>query len=446
MKGCDRVLLGFHVKNYKSFLNDTYFSMEAAPKQKGLDYSITSFSKKGKTRKILSTSVVYGPNAAGKSTLIGAMETMRAIIRRGHIRNHKDVLSGNEAANSLELIPNFKQTNNEPVEFGIDFFDDNMLFHYEMSLDLGSFLDVDYPRKVLFEQLRVDDEEVFTRSKKIEFNTNVKVLNLLDYQTDDYKVLESIASQSLREDELFLTNGFKLIYASSFAKKILDWIENKLVVIYDAERIETKTKYDEKQKPGIYVDPTLNDVAKAFGIQSNELGYAIKEDNNYAEMCSLIKDDERRIALPADMFESYGTIHFMHLLPFIIQTLREGSCLVVDELDASIHPMAIMSLLNVFHNDEINTNHAQLIFNTQNPMFLNSNIMRRDEIKFVERNEKTNISELYALSDFGTDGKNGVRKNEDYLKNYFISRYGAIREVDFAPAFEKIMASAEESK
>ena len=68
----------------------------------------------------------------------------------------------------------------------------------------------------------------------------------------------------------------------------------------------------------------------------------------------------------------------------LLRTLQTGGTLVVDEFDTSIHPMAIMSLVNIFHNDEINVNHAQLVFNTHNPLFLDSNLYRRDEIKFVE--------------------------------------------------------------
>ena len=123
-----------------------------------------------------------------------------------------------------------------------------------------------------------------------------------------------------------------------------------------------------------------------------------------------------------------------------------GATLVVDEFDASIHPMALMNILNIFHNDEINIHHAQLIFNTHNPIFLNSNLLRRDEIKFAERDGDSHQSTIYALSDFGTAGENGVRKNEDYLKNYFISRYGAIKDIDFTPIFEELIAKEREKK
>jgi AAA15 family ATPase/GTPase len=106
--------------------------------------------------------------------------------------------------------------------------------------------------------------------------------------------------------------------------------------------------------------------------------------------------------------------------------------------------MALMSIINIFHNDDINRNNAQLIFNTHNPIFLNSNIFRRDEIKFVERSDDKNDSVLYSLSDFGTSGEKGVRKHEDYMKNYFISQYGAIKDIDFTPIFEKLIPREDE--
>ena len=67
-------------------------------------------------------------------------------------------------------------------------------------------------------------------------------------------------------------------------------------------------------------------------------------------------------------------------------------------------------------------------------------IFRRDEIKFVERDDDNNNSILYALSDFGTAGEKGVRKHDDYMKNYFVSQYGAIKDIDFTPIFEELIA------
>ena len=128
------------------------------------------------------------------------------------------------------------------------------------------------------------------------------------------------------------------------------------------------------------------------------------------------------------------------MFPLVLRAIATGGTLVVDEFDASIHPMALMSIISIFHNDEINKKHAQLIFNTHNPIFLNSNIFRRDEIKFVEKDDESHLSEIYSLSDFGTSGENGVRKGDDYMKNYFVSQYGAIKNIDFSPIFENVFS------
>ena len=142
------------------------------------------------------------------------------------------------------------------------------------------------------------------------------------------------------------------------------------------------------------------------------------------------------MAISADVFESFGTIRFINMFPLVIRAMQSGGTLIVDEFDASIHPMALMSIINVFHNDDININHAQLIFNTHNPIFLNSNLFRRDEIKFVERDDNEHCSILYALSDFGTKGTN-ARKGKDYMNNYFMDEYGAIRDIDFTDLLQK---------
>jgi len=198
------------------------------------------------------------------------------------------------------------------------------------------------------------------------------------------------------------------------------------------------------EKNVIHVEKTLDKAVSCFGINSNLLGYIVEHDTDAAKLYSFFESGNKGKAIPAEIFESYGTIRFMNLFPLVIHTLATGGTLIADEFDASIHPMALMSIINLFHNDEINTQHAQLVFNTHNPIFLNKNLFRRDEIKFVERDESTHGSTLYALSDFGVVGKNGVRKSNDYMKNYFVDRYGAIKNIDFAPAFEALLEGENE--
>lgn len=437
------MILEFRTKNYKSFVDETVFSLSAAPKQKGLDYSLMIEKIKGKNVKGLCSSIIYGPNAAGKTNIIGAMDTLRSIVLRGNIRNSEEKSSPNPAASALELIPNNTAKCSEPVLFSIDFMENSLLIHYSISLDLGCFLDDTYSRKVLKEELFVNGEKIFVRDGTLSFGNLKSIKNYLAgtiHQNED-SIIE-ISKNSLNDEELFLTNGFKLIFSQNLVKLITAWFTNKFMVVYRADSMQLIKRFVDPQKQTIYVEKTTNSAARLFGINSNVLGYVISEDEADAKLCSIFQNvkDKKSAAIAAEIFESYGTIRFVNMFPLVIRAILTGGTLVVDEFDASIHPMALMSIVNIFHNDDINIHHAQLVFNTHNPIFLNSNLFRRDEIKFVEREQNSQNSVLYALSDFGTTGEKGVRKHEDYMKNYFISQYGAIRDIDFTPIFEELIS------
>lgn len=433
------MLLEFKTKNYKSFVDEMVFSMKPAPKQKGLDYSIFSMKVGSKLYKGLSSAVIYGPNASGKTNVIGAMDTFRLIVLRGSIRN-ADAASPNAAASALELIPNCNGVN-EPTEFSVKFLDDGLLVEYFVKADLGSFMDADYPRRILEEKLMVNEKQVFLRNGELTVNLPSAIKEYVNksIKRKTPKMLE-LAIDSLSDTELFLTNGFKSIYAQELVKRITSWFNNKFIVVYRSDDMRLVRRFVEPNANTVYVETTLTKAAREFGITGNALGYksAGKDDAEDTVLCSIFENK----LLPAEIFESYGTIRFINEFPLVILVLLNGGTLVMDEFDASIHPMALMNIINVFHNDDINKNHAQLVFNTHNPIFLDSSLFRRDEIKFVEREDETGNSIHYALSDFKTS--DGVRKGEDYMNNYFVSRYGAIKDVDFSPILEKVIAGNEE--
>lgn len=440
------MLLEFSATNYKSFVDPMTFSLEPAPKQKGLDYSVIKTKVGKKTYKALCSAVIYGANASGKTNIIGAMDTFKAIVLRGNIRNNDGNLNNpNVAADALELIPNNTLQEEMPVSFSIKFTTHNLLVEYSLSVELGLFSDAEHNRKVLEESLHINDEFVFSRKNSLEFGSFDVVSEFLinDFSANRESAI-AIARNSLNDEELFLTSGFKTMFSPKLTGIITGWFENSFMVIYRADAVHIVRKYADPKKKSIYVEKTINDAAHYFGINSNALGYVINDDNSNATLCSLFNGKKQGFAIPAEIFESYGTIRFINLFPLVINALLNGGTLVVDEFDASIHPMALMNIINIFHNDEINVNHAQLIFNTHNPIFLNSNLYRRDEINFVERDADSHHSSHYTLADFGTAGKAGVRKSGDYMKNYFVNRYGAISNVDFSPIFEEIIKKSNE--
>lgn len=439
------MLLEFKTSNYKSFKEEMVFSLIPAPKQKGLDYSVLRVSVDHKLFKGLSSAVIYGPNASGKTNIIGAMDSFKAIVLRGHIRNEEDISAPNVASNTLELIPNNNCSETLPVDFSIKFIENNFLIEYSFSAVLGRFLESEYPRKIISETLFVNGELIFDRNGSLNFGSFNPIKNLLVNAFEENAVgAVSLAQSNLSDDELFLMNGFKTMFSAKLVTLISNWLDQKFMVIYRADALHIIKKFSDPKKKSIYIEKTLNEAANYFGINSNALGYVVKGDDTEAKLCSLFKDKENSTAISAEIFESYGTIRFVNMFPLVVNALLNGGTLVVDEFDASIHPMALMSIINIFHNDDINIHNAQLIFNTHNPIFLNSNFFRRDEIKFVERNAETHCSNHYSLSDFGTVGKGGVRKNEDYMKNYFVDRYGAISDIDFTPIFEDLINSQKE--
>lgn len=432
------MLLQFKTENFKSFLDEMNFSMTPAPKQKDLEYSILEHKIGNKTYKGLCSAIIYGPNASGKTNIISAMDVFKEIVLKGNIRNSDELRSPNISEGKLELIPNNLNRYPKPTKFYIRFVEGELLVEYELKIDLGLFLDRNYQRKIEFESLRINDKTIYERTDRIEF-FNLKSIE--KYLITDFRENEdsakAIARNNLNETELFLTNGFKMMFSSKIVSFILEWFEEKFIVIYRADAAEIKSKLDNTEGGKIFINRTTNDAAKLFGINSNALGYVVPEDGGEPQLCSIFKDNG--VAIPAKHFESYGTVRFINMFPLILKSLVEGSVLVLDEFDANIHPMALMNIINIFHDDDINKKNAQLIFNTHNPIFLNANIVRRDEIKFVERDDETHLSTHYSLSDFKTSGSNGVRKADDYLKHYFLGRYGAVKDIDFYDLFETLI-------
>lgn len=438
------MLLEFKAINYKSFKDELIFSMVPAPKQKGLDYSILYEKVGNRIYKGLSSAIIYGSNASGKTNIIGAMDTFKNIVLRGHIRNdEKD--SPNAASAALELIPNNICNEPEPVSFSIKFIEQDMLIEYTFSMNIGTFLDLDYNRKIVKESLKINGKLLFNREEELEICSLDLIEAYLVNEFEEYaEGVIAIAKNNLNNEELFLMNGFRNMFSSKIANIVSDWLSNKFMVIYRADSMQLIRKFADPKKKSVYIEKTVNEAAELFGINSNALGYVIDDENDKARLSSIFETKGKNTAIPAELFESYGTIRFINMFPLVVNAMLNGGTLIVDEFDASIHPMALMNIINIFHNDEINKNHAQLIFNTHNPFFLNANMFRRDEIKFVERDEDTHCSSHYSLSDFGTSGKGGVRKNEDYMKNYFVDRYGAIKDIDFTPIFENFLVDRKE--
>ena len=432
------MLLEFRVKNYKSFKEELIFSLTPVLKEEKLKYSILKEKIGEKEYDGLSTSVIYGPNASGKSNIIGAMDTFKKIILRGNIHNSQNRETSNIAAEMLELIPNNGLIEKSPISFFIKFIEKELLIEYNFSIDIGGFLEsADYERKIIEESLKINNFEIYNRKNDLK----IKEINRIkDYLVNDFKENEdgitTIAKNNLNSEELFLMNGFKTMFSSKLVAIISEWLNNKFIIIYRADFLQANYTGNNVVDN---VENEINKVAEEFGRGSNELKYYRNEKSQRVMLYSILEKNKKRI--PAELFESYGTIRFINIFPFILKIFLNGGILVADEFDASIHPMALINIINIFHNNDINKNQAQLVFNTHNPIFLNGNLFREDEIKFVEKNDK-NMSISYSLSDF--ERNEDSEDYENYMNNYFVDHYGAIKDIDFTPIFENLMKNKKE--
>ncbi|HEY4209614.1 MAG TPA: ATP-binding protein, partial [Puia sp.] len=127
--------------------------------------------------------------------------------------------------------------------------------------------------------------------------------------------------------------------------------------------------------------------------------------------------------------ESEGTKKMFEISPAILQSLEQGRPLVMDEFDARFHPLLSRKLVELYNS--VSNKNAQLIFATHDTNLLNSRLLRRDQICFVEK-DRQGASHFYSLADF-----KGVRNDASYEKDYIAGKYGAIPFLgDFQSIFE----------
>jgi AAA15 family ATPase/GTPase len=433
------MLLEFRAKNYKSFRGEMVFSMDPSP-IKDLSYSVLRESIGSKKYSSLCSSVLIGANASGKSNAIGAMHAFKSIVLRGNIRN-SGVSKSNEASCLLELIPNCFSSVNEPISFHIRFIEKGVMIEYGFKADVGGFMQTRHPRKILSEELKINGKMVFLRENQLEIGFLQSIESFLIsgfYQNKDWVV--RTARFNLNDEELFLMNDFKSMFSNKLVSLISNWLSTKFMVVCRSDANIVNNEYSISSIEVERFEETLKNATDLFGLNSSKLVFSLPDGETGANLISSYRKDNKETCLiDAERFESSGTIHFLSLLPMVIDAIRGGHTLVFDEFDAFLHPTSIISFVSIFHNDDINKNHAQLIFNTHNAIFLNARLFRRDEIKFVERDVKTHSSRLFSLSDFGFSGKFGVSKSEDIMKNYYFGRYGAINLINYSPFFERLM-------
>ena len=118
--------------------------------------------------------------------------------------------------------------------------------------------------------------------------------------------------------------------------------------------------------------------------------------------------------------ESEGTITIFMLAPVLAKVFATGSVLCVDEIETHFHPDLVAYLVGLFHNPQLNTHQAQLLFTTHDVDMMDLDFLRRDQFYFTQKDGATGETELYSLAEFS------VRKSENIRKAYLAGRFGAV--------------------
>ena len=431
------MLLNFKCKNFKSFKDGFELEMQLVKKLTELSYSILHEKYGENELKALPTSVIYGANASGKTSVINAISCFKQIVMSGSIENAPDDSNRDHVSRHKELIPFIYDKNDVPTSLEITFITDSRKVCYSVSFIINK----DGSRRFIVEEkLTINDSLVFRRGKDSIDELDVSaVKDLLNkgYNIKDTEKHRIFIENNLNQVRLFLTTDFYSFCSKKIVEMIHSYFNDRLIIVNSIDKAL-------KDMP-IMENTDIESIAESAGILANGFAYRIDNESPRPKLVSILsKKNGKFTYINSDLIESMGTLHLISIMPLIINALKNGSVLFLDELDSSLHPNAVINILSMFHNDELNLKNTQLIFNTHNPIYLKNRVLRRDEIKFVERNRETKSSSLYSLSDFKANGEASVRKTTDYMKNYFANRYGAIENVDFTDIVQKIISRKNE--
>ena len=149
--------------------------------------------------------------------------------------------------------------------------------------------------------------------------------------------------------------------------------------------------------------------------------YYFDKDEQQIFLSRMINNEEYKLNF---MSESDGTKKIFAALPVLMMALSEGRLVVIDELDAKLHPKLLRYIISLFSNKKINRNGAQLLFTSHDLSTMKNDVFRRDEIWFAALN-KERSSEIYSLYEIRREDGKHINATASYDKQYLEGRYGA---------------------
>lgn len=383
-----------------------------------------------KDLKLLKSGAIYGANASGKSNFVKALRFMKWFM----VNSSKETQSTEKI--KIEPFRLSTETENKPSFFEIVFLLDKQRYRYGFEVN----------------RERVASEWLF-------YVPNKRETKLFERRFDEFKISKKYGARGIqertRDNALFLSVAAQ--FNVDIATKILSWITEKLNIISElgeSELYQLKLRtFDDSRNLGKWkaildllrnLDLGIEDVVteefpKAIG-DNGEIIYYIDESklgksdvvHHSGSQGKIIRTKHQKFDgegnyVDDEIFslennESQGTQKVFALAGMLIDTVKNSQVLVIDELDARLHPFISLIIVGLFNSNELNPYNAQLVFTTHDTNLLDKDLFRRDQIWFTEK-DRYGATDLYSLAEYEDS-----RDSEDvsYENDYINGRYGAI--------------------
>jgi uncharacterized protein len=416
------MIIEFTVGNFRSFYEKKTINFEAKGISE-LQQNVIKYEK----YKLLRSAVIYGANSSGKSNLIKALDQMRDNVLNSVKLNDLD---------ELDYFPFLLSDDGElsPTFFEIIFLNNNKRYRYGFEYNL---------KEIINEWLFVgsnskNETPLFIRTKDgIGVSEKFEEGKGKEVSTNDNRLFISLVAQLGGDVSKQIIEWFRKYNALSgldhkgFDGYSLRMIDKKLEGYNEALSLFQNLKLGFKDVKITESELNSLNFPESFpkSLQSRLLkemtGKTMKKlktvHNKYDKNGNIIGT----VLLDKEDNESEGTNKIMDLSGPIFNSLLLGKFLIIDELDSKLHPLITTYIVNLFNNPETNPNNAQLLFSTHDTNLLSTDLFRRDQIWFTEKDE-IEQTDLYSIYDINLPDGTKIRNDSNLEKNYIRGRYGAI--------------------
>lgn len=396
------MLCQFSFKNFKSFKSETTLSFYASalPELKG---SLKGTERNGKP--LLPVNVIYGANGSGKTNLIEAIECMTSTVVVPIMENNRSMAPA-ILQKPMECMPfRFDETSsNLPTEFRLTF----RLFQYEYTYFIER-----------------QNETIISEMLQRNNVTGGKFATVFDREYTHVGIGRYLKDENIRIPEVSASTPVLSLIANNYRNIVclsLQCLLEACRIVYGSNLmpIQNVVLSDIKSNGTLMHKEEMLSVLNDLDIDISD--YRYDEQLNQLVFCRTINHKQYETAFDD---ESEGTKKIFALLAVMLNTMRDGTLLVVDEFDTSLHPNLLKYIISLYRDEKINYRGAQLLFTAHNPSILKNDVFRRDEIWLVSKNTE-HESELLRLSEWHADNGRPVNNTAAYDKQYLEGRYGAI--------------------